>query len=242
MAVLAGGTLVVSGAVAIFVKTPGWSALKTRLATGTGESYAQEWYRRAADAVASVAARARSAYGLAAYWAVAEDGAESAWTGLPTIAQGAGDLGTRMARVHSTLVERHGFAMLIGADAPQLSVDAIARAADWLDNRDSPEPRQVLGPATDGGFWLYGGNRAIPAHAWRQVPYSQSDTATRFRQAMQDYGCWQTLEQLTDADRAADLKPVQHALDLLADPTAEQRRLAQWMRESTRLATSVDCS
>lgn len=231
-----------SGAVAIFVKTPGWSALKTRLAAGTGESYAHEWYRRAADAVASVAARARSANGLAAYWAVAEDGAESAWTGLPTIAQGPGDLGARMARVYAALVERHGFAMLVGADAPQLTADAIGRAAHWLEDRDVSEPRQVLGPAADGGFWLYGGNRAIPAHPWTQVSYSQSDTATHFRQAMQHYGRWQTLEQLSDVDCASDLKPVQQALDLLADPTAQQRTLAQWMRESTLLATALEGS
>lgn len=230
-----------SGAVAIFVKTPGWSALKTRLAAVTGESYAHEWYRMAADAVASVALRARSTHGITPYWAVAEAGAESTWTGLPTIAQGDGDLGARMARVHSALVERHGFAMLIGADAPQLTADALGRAAHWLDDRESPEPRQVLGPAADGGFWLYGSNRSIPADAWSRVAYSQPDTATQFRNAMQQYGRWQALEQLTDADRASDLKPVQQALQLLADPTAQQRTLAQWMRESTLLPTSVAC-
>src|SRR5690606_525788 len=68
VAVLARGADAMSGALAIFVKTPGWSALKTRLAAGTGDAYAERWYRLAADAVASVAIRARAQHGLTAYW------------------------------------------------------------------------------------------------------------------------------------------------------------------------------
>lgn len=229
-----------SGALAIFVKTPGWSALKTRLAAGTGDAYAERWYRLAADAVASVAMNARVQHGLAAYWAVAEPGAGRAWPDLPTVEQGSGDLGTRMARVHAGLLERHGFAMLIGADAPQLTADALGEAARWLGADAASQPRQVLGPATDGGFWLFGSNRVIPLHAWTRVPYSQADTADRLRQSMQAHGRWRTLDPLTDVDRAADLKPVQQALTSLPAPTAAQRTLARWMRESTPLATIVE--
>ena len=237
-----------SGALAIFVKTPGWSALKTRLAAVTGEAYAQHWYRLAADAVASVALRTRDEYGLTAYWAVAEAGAEDEWTGLPTISQGDGDLGTRMARVHSELVRRHGFAMLIGADAPQLTTHAVGDAIRWLAGSANHAPpmsaseypsRMVLGPAADGGFWLFGSSRVIPLQAWTQVPYSQADTCDRFQESMLHYGQWRTLAALTDVDVSADLKPVQRALDALADPTAAQRTLAQWMRESTPLAALV---
>ncbi|WP_343225578.1 TIGR04282 family arsenosugar biosynthesis glycosyltransferase [Novilysobacter antarcticus] len=222
-----------SGALAIFVKTPGRSALKTRLAGGTGDAYAQRWYALAADAVASVATRAREDFGITAYWAVAEAGAESEWTGLPTIAQGEGDLGTRMARVHAELVERHGFAVLIGADAPQLTATLIGQAADWLAAPGATEPRLSLGPASDGGFWLFGSNRVVPLPAWVQVRYSQADTASRFSESMRIYGRWQTLAALTDVDRAEDLKRVQQALDALAEPTAAQRTLAQWMHETS---------
>lgn len=229
-----------NGALAIFVKTPGGSAPKTRLAAATGEAYAEQWYRLAAPAVASVATRAGSEHGLTVYWAVAEAGAEGAWSGLPTIAQGEGGLGERMARVHAELVERHGFAMLIGADAPQLTADALGEAARWLGECGSSS-RQVLGPATDGGFWLYGSNAVVPVHAWTRVQYSRTDTARHFRQSLQNYGEWQTVAPLTDVDRIDDLKPAQQALDALADPTAEQRTLAQWMRESSPLATAAGC-
>ena len=229
-----------SGALAIFVKTPGQSALKTRLAAETGEEYAEQWYRLAAEAVASVAVRACQEYGIAAYWAVAEAGAEGAWTGLPTIAQGAGGLGTRMARVHSELVERHGFAMLIGADAPQLTVDAIGQATRWLagsDDVSSPtaagtcqSPRFALGPAKDGGFWLFGGNRMVALEAWTQVRYSRADTARELLRSMHGLGAWLQLSALIDVDHAEDLTDVQNALLALPEATPEQRRLSQWMR------------
>ncbi|KIQ96397.1 DUF2064 domain-containing protein [Lysobacter sp. A03] len=221
-----------SGALAIFVKTPGRSALKTRLAAGAGAVYAQRWYTLAADAVASVAIQARSDFGVTAYWAVAEAGAESAWPGLPAIAQGDGDLGTRMARVHSALVERHGFALLIGADAPQLTAPLIGQATRWLAPPGEAEPRLSLGPASDGGFWLFGSNKLIPLPTWTRVGYSQVDTASRFRDSLDGYGRWQTLATLTDVDRADDLKPVQRALAALAGPTPAQRTLVQWMHDT----------
>ncbi|QOW19303.1 DUF2064 domain-containing protein [Lysobacter ciconiae] len=232
MALLAHGAAAVSGALAIFVKTPGRSALKTRLAAGTGTAYAQRWYELAAEAVASVAAQAREQFGLTVYWAVAEAGAESAWTGLPTLAQGDGDLGTRMARVHSALVERHGFALLIGADAPQLTASLLGEATRWLAVAGATEPRLSLGPASDGGFWLFGSNKAVPLQAWTRIGYSQADTANRFHESLRPYGSWQTLATLTDVDRAGDLKPVQRALAALVSPTREQRTLAQWMHDT----------
>ena len=47
-------------AVAIFVKTPGLSPLKTRLAKGIGSALATEFHRRAAAAVSAVARAAGS--------------------------------------------------------------------------------------------------------------------------------------------------------------------------------------
>ncbi|MDN5781234.1 MAG: DUF2064 domain-containing protein [Luteimonas sp.] len=230
-----------NGALAIFVKTPGRSAVKSRLAAACGEAHAQQWYRHAAAAVASVALRARALHGLVAYWAVAEAGAEAQWPGLPALPQGKGDLGTRMARVHAALVARHGFGLLVGADAPQLDAQALGEAAAWLGDPDcnagdddAPAARLALGPASDGGFWLFGANRAIPADAWTRVPYSDAGTAHALRQSMQAFGAWKELRELTDVDHVEDLAVVQQALEALPDPTDEQRALAQWMRTSAR--------
>ena len=217
-----------TGALAIFVKTPGRSPLKTRLASGCGAHYAAEWYRRAAAAVASVALDAQRRHGIQAYWAVAEPDALDAWADLPKIAQGEGGLGARMARMHASLVARHGFGLLVGADAPQLTVELLGEAIDWL---DTDEPRLMIGPASDGGFWLFGSNRAPPLSAWTSVRYSVDTTSAELRHAMRDLGEWRTLATLTDVDTAADLPTLHRALQTLPDPTPGQRALAAWMRE-----------
>ncbi|MEO7062547.1 MAG: DUF2064 domain-containing protein [Dokdonella sp.] len=224
-----------SGALAIFVKTPSRSALKTRLAATLGREYADTWYGLAAAAVASVVLRACAQQGVTPYWAVAEPNAESSWSGLATIAQGDGGLGERMARVHAQLVARHGYALLIGADAPQLRADALVEAAEWLGSETAgpdanPLPaRLVLGPATDGGFWLFGANLVIADEAWTCVKYSQADTALQFQRAMQPFGVWRMLGELTDVDHVEDLHALRWALDELPDPTPEQCALMDWM-------------
>lgn len=214
---------------AIFVKTPGHSVVKGRLAATVGDAAARDWYLRAADAVASVARDAQAAGDVVAHWAVAETDAAAvaAWTGLPVLAQGEGGLGARMACVQAQLLRRHGAGLLLGADAPQLDTACLARASAWL--RDAA-PRAVLGPAADGGFWLYGGNRVIPVATWESVPYSTADTAQRFRAALADAGDWLTLDTLADADVEADLAPVAAALAMLPAPTPAQARLLAWMR------------
>ncbi len=224
-----------TGALAIFVKTPGRSPLKTRLAADCSERYATEWYRRAAAAVASVALEAQRRYDIRAYWAVAEPDAGDAWPDLPSIAQGDGGLGTRMARVHAGLVASHGFGLLLGADAPQITADLVGEAVEWLtgDGLPGPRPRLALGPASDGGFWLFGSNVAPPFPAWTSIAYSTAATAADLRRVMHDLGEWRTLATLTDVDTAADLPTLRRALQELPAPTPEQRALARWMRAPT---------
>lgn len=215
-----------NGGVAIFVKTPGFSPVKTRLAVGLGPGEAARWHRLAAEAVASVAA---GLPGLCAYWAVAESDpqAHDAWPGLPQLAQGEGSLGVRMARIHAELLARHDFALLLGADTPQLDPLDLGMAMDWL---AAGIPRMVMGCARDGGFWLLGGNRQPPAAAWTQAPCGQQDTAAGYREAMASVGEWRDLPLLTDVDEVADLATMLGEMARLGRPSAAQLRLAHWSR------------
>jgi len=219
-----------NGAAAIFVKTPGLSPLKTRLAAGIGQAAAEHWYRLAADAVAEVLAWVP---GLTAYWAVAEPAASAgpAWPGLSLIEQGEGELGERMGRVHAQLLERHDFVLLLGADTPQLEPARLAEAAGWL---GSGQPRLVMGPARDGGFWLLGTNRNPAPADWLHTPCGQADTARGFRDAMAYLGDWRLLPDLTDVDEAQDLEAMLAELGSLEHPLPAQLRLAAWTRALRR--------
>jgi len=215
-----------NGGVAIFVKTPGFSPVKTRLAAGLGHAEAARWHRLAATAVASVAAELP---GLAAYWAIAEPHPEAhdAWSGLPRLEQGEGPLGKRMGRVHAELLARHDFALLLGADTPQLDTTDLRDAMEWL---AADSPRMVMGRARDGGFWLLGGNRQPDAAAWTQSPCGQRDTAAGYREAMAAAGAWRELPLLTDVDECADLSVMLTEMARLQPPSRPQQQLADWTR------------
>jgi uncharacterized protein len=217
-----------NGGVAIFVKTPGLTPLKTRLAAGLGVNEAEAWYRRSAAAVAAAVCRVA---GISAYWAVAESHTSVAatWGRLPLLLQGEGELGARMERIHAVLLERHDFALLLGADTPQLDPAVLAEAADWL---AADEPRLVMGPARDGGFWLIGANRHPATEDWLRVPCGSEVTARGFRAAMARHGKWRLLPELTDVDTVADLAAMLAEMELLDDPLPEQHQLAAWSRSA----------
>lgn len=229
---------------AIFVKTPGLSPVKTRLAAGTGAGFAAAFHRRAAGVVADVAKAAAAAsrhrpHAISTYWAVAEADPEAAshWPGLPRLQQPDGGLGVRMASIHAQLLEQHDAAVLIGADSPQLRARWLLDAASWLGHHAA---RCTLGPASDGGFWLFGSNRPLDGEAWSQVAYSRPDTAQRFRAAFAGAGEWSTLPELVDVDAVGDLPPLRSALHALPDPLPGQRQLADWLDAATASATALD--
>lgn len=215
------------GALALFVKTPGLSPVKTRLARAIGNAAAERLYLACADAVSELLQRFARESGVRCVWAIAEGDslAPAFWAargGLDWVPQGEGGLGARMARVHHRLVREHRFGLLIGADLPQLRREYLQRAADWL---RAPQARQVLGAAEDGGFWLYGGNRTAPEVLWESVAYSQPRTGSEFRAALSGFGDWLDLPPLCDLDTPEDLQQLAAALRALPGPLPAQQRV-----------------
>ncbi len=222
-------------AVAIFVKTPGLSPLKTRLAASIGQPRTHEIYSACAAAVAEVSVSA--AIGPV-YWAVAEaaDQAGAHWSDLPLLEQGDGGLGERMHRVMAELVRRHGSGLLLGADAPQIDADCLRQAADWL---DEDQPRCVIGPARDGGFWTFGANHEVAESCWTRVTYSRADTLHAFTASMGRDAQWLELSALTDLDTVEELDVVRYELGCLAKPALKQQAL---MRKFDGLSTPTQAN
>lgn len=215
------------GALGLFVKTPGLSPVKTRLARSIGAPAAERLYLACADAVSQLLQQFQRRCGVDCRYAIAESGslAEAYWAargGLGLMAQGEGGLGARMARVHRQLVREAGFGLLVGADCPQLQLPDLEAAADWLRH---PQPRQVIGAAEDGGFWLYGGNRGAPSALWESVSYSQPRTGTEFRAALVAYGELREAPVRGDLDTLEDLPRLAAALRALPTPLPAQRRV-----------------
>ncbi|WP_293335722.1 TIGR04282 family arsenosugar biosynthesis glycosyltransferase [Microcoleus sp. CAWBG58] len=82
------------------------------------------------------------------------------WLGTDIIYQNQieGDLGAKMtAAFQQSFNSGVDKAVIIGTDCPALKVEIMAQAFDKLSQHDL-----VLGPATDGGYYLIGLRRSIP--------------------------------------------------------------------------------
>ncbi len=209
-------------AIAIFVKTPGISPVKTRLARTIGPKRAEALYRRCAATVGEIAGNISEHV----YWALAEKPGDvaSEWPGFEHLGQGGGSLGERMHRVLSELVSRHGSGLLLGADAPQIDPAELVRASAWL---DTARPRHVIAPASDGGFWTIGGNHITAMERWTRVLYSRADTLSEFRRSLGNEAEWLELPTLTDLDTQEDMERVAAELRSLNQPLPSQVALAE---------------
>ncbi len=216
-----------NGALAIFVKTPGVSPVKTRLAAGLTTAVAEQFYQLAVQATTEVVACTAESAPVTAYYAVAEQQALALWPDFPVIWQGEGGLGERMDCIYRQLLAQHDFVILIGSDIPQLSQTHLQQAITALQTRDF-----VVAPSQDGGFWLFGGRRLLPAAVWTRVIYSQADTLRQFLGNLEETAEVALLEQLQDVDELNDLKPLQHALASLQQPTPAQRRLLTFLQQT----------
>lgn len=211
---------------AIFVKTPGRSPVKSRLWPAIGQAAAEALYLDCAAAAAELSIGLQQTGHLHGYWAVAEaaevDEPSSPWQGLPRLLQGEGGLGERMAHVYAELQRRHGAALLIGSDLPQLCASALRTAAEALieDRADV-----VIGPSADGGFWLVGGRIALPLAAWTKPRYSTAQARADFLDGLPPSCRVECLPIAHDLDESADLPVVAEALAALPQLGAAQQRV-----------------
>ena len=115
---------------------------------------------------------------------------------IPRIPQGRGDLGRRMIRA---LKATFGPTLLIGSDIPGVTRTHIVCAFAALG-----DTKCVIGPATDGGFWLIGLKhpRAVSNRLFQDTRWSHPDT---LKDALQTLPPTARAGTLSDVDTAADL-------------------------------------
>jgi rSAM/selenodomain-associated transferase 1 len=144
----------------IFAKRPVAGMVKTRLAAESTPPWAARVARAflldLLDRLAAVDARRVLAFTPAyarPYFSKLAGGR------FELTAQGEGDLGVRMeAFFREQFDAGTALVVLVGTDSPTLPVPFIEQAFRELERADL-----VLGPATDGGYYLIGCSRRIPA-------------------------------------------------------------------------------
>jgi rSAM/selenodomain-associated transferase 1 len=134
--------------------------------------------------------------------------------------QAPGDLGAKLdAAIRSGLDDGAEAVLVVGADAPHLPIEGVAAAADAL-VRDAVD--LVLGPATDGGYYLIGVRAPAPA-LLRDMPWSTAtvldETLRRARVAKMRT---RLLAPLSDVDTWDDAVVLHAAIG--QDPTLARTR------------------
>ena len=114
--------------------------------------------------------------------------------------QGDGNLGVRLERILRRALSCSDMAFAIGADSPGLALRVFEQARSRLQSNDA-----VLGPCTDGGFYLVG-LRKCPPGLFDGIGWSQSDTLLQTVAKLQSSGFkTSVLETWFDVDRPDDL-------------------------------------
>lgn len=217
-------------AIVTFVKTIGYSPLKTRLARVIGKKMAEEFYLLSCQAMEEICSQLQNInnYDITRYWAVAEEKALDAkvWKQFGKIYQGTGSLGERLAYVHEALRNSYEGIIFLGADSPQIEADDLRMAINAI----MEQKAIAVGPSIDGGFWLWGSGKKLESHFWKNIQYSSASTLKELRASLQAEAPIFSLRTLRDVDHLEDLLALRDLFLNNENLLPSQRNLLSWIR------------
>lgn len=153
----------------LYMKVPAPGKVKTRLAADIGPNLALKLYRACVEDLIQKLSPTGE-WDLEIHFSPAKGLNElQEWLGEEHSyrPQSEGNLGERMATTFARAFERgYQQVIIIGSDLPHLSIREIQSAFNRL-----RENSVVFGPSTDGGYYLVGLNRNLPA-IFQNIPWS----------------------------------------------------------------------
>ena len=183
----------------VFVRNPQLGTVKTRLATTVGDKVALEIYielmRHTAEVTHKVSADKKVFYSE-------KIEQHDVWTEMnfSKVLQTKGTLGQRMENAFRTAFEKgYKKVLIVGSDLYSLKTSHIEKALHQLDKKEV-----VIGPAQDGGYYLLGLKKNLPAlfcnKSW--------GTSTVLKETLNDLKLKSIflMETLNDIDNFEDLK------------------------------------
>lgn len=189
-------------ALVVFARVPALGRVKTRLAASIGEAGALVAYRELAERTLAAVAPVPDCTRVVAFTPDEGEAVMREWLGgtLRYEPQAHGDLGRRMhAAIVRRLAEGAERVAIVGTDCPEITAADVERAFAALDEVDL-----VLGPATDGGYWLIAMRAALEA-PFDRIPWSSPDTLTETLRRARESGLRVSLlSRKSDIDTVAD--------------------------------------
>lgn len=185
----------------IFYRNPEKGKVKTRLASTVGEDLALEIYLQLVKHTRNESFALPGCDKIVFYSNATEN--EDAWSGndFQKQKQVGADLGQRMQNAFEyAFAAGYQQACVIGTDCLELKTKILIEAFEQLENADV-----VIGPAKDGGYYLLGLKRIVPAVFLDKKWSTDSvllDTIEDFKKLQLSY---RELESLNDVDTEDDL-------------------------------------
>lgn len=184
----------------IFVKNPIKGKVKTRLARTMGENSALQIYEQLLAYTVNITKEVHTDRAVFYSDFVEENDIWPNEHYLKQVQQGA-DLGRRMENAFCWAFEQlYQQVVIIGSDCPELTTRIIHQAFDALATANV-----VIGPATDGGYYLLGLVKSIPElfinKAWSSPTVFNSTLADLHKL----HKAYTLLPTLQDVDREEDL-------------------------------------
>jgi len=185
----------------IFTRYPEPGHVKTRLIPALGEAGAARLQREMTVHTLQLARKLRRRHNIEfeVRFAGGDEPCMQAEFGNDVcyIPQSDGNLGERLVAAFGKEPSR---TVVVGTDCPELSVKCVLEAYAALDNHDV-----VLGPATDGGYYLIGLDRPFP-ELFQGIAWGTSCVSAQTQRIAADRGLSVALlPALSDIDRPEDL-------------------------------------
>lgn len=229
----------------VFGRYPRVGETKTRLIPALGPAGAAALQKRLTEKTVATARKTARKTGVRLVFC--HDGGDAQqlghWLGkghMEYVPQASGNLGSRMfLSIQRAFDQGARQVVLIGTDIPRLTADILDRAFESLTISDL-----VLGPSTDGGYWLVGMNRLVNVFGgitWSNADVLKNTLSLAKKEGLKPF----LLDPLSDLDTPGDLerermmgwrKPITPFLSVIIPVLNEKRQIAQTISS----AASVD--
>ena len=194
----------------VFTRFPQAGCTKTRLIPALGERGAADLQKQMTEYLLDrLTVATHPSLSMQVHFAGGTTAQMEAWIGsrFQLVPQAGGDLGDRLIAAF-----KQGFTsglskiIIIGSDCPSLEKEKISEAIALLDTHDA-----VIGPATDGGYYLIGLNQQRP-FLFENIPWSTQQVLEKTKAIATHHRLSVALlDTLSDIDMPEDL-PLWYAL------------------------------
>ena len=193
----------------LFVKCPEPGLVKTRLATQLSDEFVANLYSCFIKDILNTLDNAELSHRIHVHHPEGNaDCPELEYTQRPLYEQVGRDLGERMRRAFLDAF-RHEYksVIIIGSDLPDIPVEYIREGFRALQVKDC-----VIGPASDGGYYLLGFNvDTFVPEVFEDIPWSTDEVFNKTISILQSKSCnIHLLPELQDIDTLNDLKNFIH--------------------------------